>query len=79
MPVVLRTCRPDDRPSTHAPCPRPLTPPPARPGPLQVAAKAQKASVTPGEVARYEQYNGRHGARYLEPGAAAGDLDEEDW
>jgi hypothetical protein len=44
-----------------------------------VAAKAQKASVTPGEVLRYEEYNGRHGARYLEPGAAGGELDEDDW
>jgi hypothetical protein len=44
-----------------------------------VAAKAQKASVTPGEVQRYEEYNGRHGARYLQPGATAAELEEDDW
>jgi hypothetical protein len=47
---------------------------------LQVAAKAQKASVTASEVVRYEEYNARHGARYAQAGAGQDALeDEEPW
>lgn len=45
----------------------------------QVAARAQRASVEPAEVARYEEYDRRHGARYLAPGGDAAAMDEEDW
>ena len=45
---------------------------------LQMAAKAQKASVEPAEVLRYEDYNSRHGARYAQSNSAAQDMDE-DW
>ncbi len=31
------------------------------------------------EVARYEEYDRRHGARYLAPGGDAAAMDEEDW
>lgn len=47
---------------------------------LQVAAKAQKASVTASEVVRYEEYNARHGARYAQAGTGKDELeDEEPW
>eukprot|EP00798_Chlamydomonas_sp_ICE-L_P019919 gene19919-26623_t len=51
---------------------------------FQIAAKAQKASVHPSEVVRYEDYNERHGAKYVEmaSGVAGGDQleeDEEEW
>jgi hypothetical protein len=43
------------------------------------AARAQRASVEPGEVARYEGYNARHGARFAdEEGARGGAGGEED-
>ena len=45
----------------------------------QVAARAQRASVEPAEVARYEEYDRRHGARYLAPGGDAAAMDEEEW
>eukprot|EP00884_Botryococcus_braunii_P018707 jgi/Botrbrau1/551/Bobra.0010s0026.1 len=45
----------------------------------QIAAKAQRASVEPGEIARYEQYNLRHGARYIAPGSREDNMDEDDW
>jgi hypothetical protein len=32
---------------------------------FQHAAKAQRASVTPAEILRYEEYNERHGAKYV--------------
>lgn len=32
---------------------------------MQLAARAQKASVEPSEVVRYEQYNEKHGAKIL--------------
>lgn len=44
---------------------------------FQMAAKAQRASVEPAEVVRYEQYDSRHGARYVDANAAAADMDEE--
>jgi hypothetical protein len=44
---------------------------------LQMAAKAQRASVEPAEVVRYEEYDSRHGARYVDANAAAADMDEE--
>ncbi len=44
-----------------------------------MAARAQRASVEPAEVARYEEYDRRHGARYLAPGGDAAAMDEEDW
>lgn len=43
---------------------------------VQMAAKAQRASVEPAEVVRYEEYDSRHGARYVDADAA--DMDE-DW
>jgi hypothetical protein len=47
---------------------------------LQLAAKAQKASVTASEVVRYEDYNTRHGARYAPVGDGQDELeDEEPW
>ncbi|KAF8063106.1 FIGL1 [Scenedesmus sp. PABB004] len=53
---------------------------------FQHAARAQRASVTEGEVARYEAYNDRHGAKYSRPGGGApgdggggGEEEEEDW
>ena len=45
---------------------------------MQMAAKAQRASVEPAEVVRYEEYDSRHGARYVDADAAAVDMDE-DW
>jgi hypothetical protein len=49
---------------------------------FQHAAKAQRASVTPTEIQRYQEYNARHGAQYVQgtaDGAADGEEDEEDW
>lgn len=45
---------------------------------LQMAAKAQRASVEPAEVVRYEEYDSRHGARYVDADADAAEMDE-DW
>lgn len=45
-----------------------------------MAAKAQKASVTPHEVLRYQDYDTRHGAKYTDPNALLEALvDEEAW
>jgi hypothetical protein len=60
---------------------------------FQQAARAQRASVTPDEITRYEAYNARHGAQYVAVracggrggaggGADAGEddaEDEDDW
>ncbi len=53
---------------------------------FQAAARAQRASVEPAEVVRYEQYNAKHGARWVEEPVAAGgsgggegEGEEEDW
>lgn len=49
---------------------------------FQHAAKAQRASVTPAEIQRYEEYNARHGAQYVqgaEEGDVDGDGDDDDW
>jgi hypothetical protein len=39
--------------------------------------------VTPAEIARYEAYNERHGAKYVpvgpQAGGGGGDMDEDDW
>lgn len=44
-----------------------------------MAARAQKASVEPSEIIRYEQYDAKHGARYIDVvGGNAMDVDE-DW
>lgn len=43
----------------------------------QVAARAQRASVEPAEVVRYERYDQKHGAQYAADVMAA--MDEEDW
>ena len=40
-----------------------------------MAAKAQRASA---EVVRYEEYDSRHGARYVDADAATVDM-EDDW
>jgi SpoVK/Ycf46/Vps4 family AAA+-type ATPase len=46
------------------------------------AARAQRASVEAGEVARYEEYNARHGARFADEegarGGAGGEEDDDD-
>ena len=51
-----------------------------------VAARAQRASVEPGEVVRYEQYNEKHGAKILgdkvgggDGGENGGDDPDDDW
>lgn len=49
---------------------------------FQHAAKAQRASVTPADILRYEEYNERHGAKYCkggEDGTLEGDDDDDDW
>jgi hypothetical protein len=49
---------------------------------FQHAAKAQRASVTPADILRYEEYNERHGAKYVkgrEDGTLEGDDDDDDW
>jgi len=49
---------------------------------FQNAAKAQRASVTPAEILRYEEYNSRHGAQYVkgaEDGGVDGNEDDDDW
>ncbi|KAK9838347.1 hypothetical protein WJX81_006435 [Elliptochloris bilobata] len=46
---------------------------------FQVAARAQRASVEPSEVVRYEEYDRRHGARYVAPGSDAAAMDEDNW
>ena len=45
---------------------------------MQVAAEAQRASVEPAELFRYEEYDSRHGARYVDADAATVDM-EDDW
>jgi hypothetical protein len=55
----------------HIARPACFTPPPPQ---------AQRASVTPAEIERYEQYNERHGAKYVPLGQqddAA--MDEDGW
>ena len=44
----------------------------------QVAARAQRASVEPAEIVRYEEYNSRHGAQYAQRQDECAD-DEDDW
>ena len=44
---------------------------------LQMATRAQRASVEPSEIAQYEQYNSRHGAHFVR--ATDDAMDEEDW
>ncbi|KAK9817994.1 hypothetical protein WJX72_005483 [[Myrmecia] bisecta] len=46
---------------------------------FQMAAKAQRASVEPAEVARYIEYDAKHGARYVAAGSTAETMDEDDW
>lgn len=44
------------------------------------ACRAQKASVKPEEVARYEAYDEKHGARYAEGGGKGqGAEEDDDW
>ena len=47
----------------------------------QAAAKAVKPKVEPHEVARYESYDARHGAKYVAANAApaADDDEDDDW
>jgi hypothetical protein len=45
---------------------------------LQLASKAQKASVTKGEVHRYLEYDARHGAKYIESTNDV-EMDDDDW
>ena len=44
-----------------------------------MAARAQRASVEASEVLRYEEYDLRHGARYVASGGDASAMDEDDW
>lgn len=46
---------------------------------MQVAARAQRASVEALEIVRYEEYDAKHGARYMEHGGDAAVMDEDDW
>eukprot|EP00879_Flechtneria_rotunda_P031822 GHRR01034818.1.p1 GENE.GHRR01034818.1~~GHRR01034818.1.p1 ORF type:complete len:137 (+),score=40.57 GHRR01034818.1:282-692(+) len=48
---------------------------------FQHAAKAQRASVTAEEITRYEEYNERHGAKYVLGQQEGRDCEEsdEDW
>ncbi len=48
-------------------------------GRAQVAARVQRASVEAAEVARYEAYDCRHGARYLPAGGDGAAMDEDEW
>ena len=43
------------------------------------AARAQRASVEPAEVVRYEQYNERHGAKVTAGGEDGGGEDDDGW
>lgn len=54
--------------------------PPRAPCKTPTQLQAQRASVTPAEISRYEDYNERHGAKYV-PVGGQGDagMDEEDW
>ena len=45
---------------------------------MQVAAKAQRASVEAAEVFRYEVYNAKHGAKYIDPSDEDA-IDTNDW
>lgn len=45
----------------------------------QVAARAQRASVEPSEIRRYEEYDAKHGARYVDHSAEAALMEEDDW
>ena len=44
---------------------------------LQMATRAQRASVEPSEIAQYELYNSRHGAHFSRNTDVA--MEEEDW
>lgn len=44
---------------------------------MQMAARAQKASVEPAEIERYERYNERHGAKLA--GVGGPGEEEEEW
>ena len=44
-----------------------------------MAARAQRASVQPSEIQRYEDYDARHGARYAGQTLADDKMDEDDW
>ena len=44
---------------------------------MQVAARAQRASVQTSEVQRYIDYDARHGARYMS--STSDQIDEDDW
>jgi hypothetical protein len=47
---------------------------------FQAAARAQRASVEPGEVVRYIQYNAKHGARFAEDVALEAEgAGDDDW
>jgi hypothetical protein len=47
---------------------------------VQVAARAQRASVEPSEVVRYEQYDAKQGARYVKAGEVGeADMEDDDW
>ncbi len=44
---------------------------------VQMATRAQRASVEPSEIAQYELYNSRHGAHFAKTTDVA--MEEEDW
>ena len=44
---------------------------------MQMAARAQKASVEPAEIERYERYNQKHGAKLAGSGEEEMEDDDE--
>jgi hypothetical protein len=46
---------------------------------MQMASRAQKASVEPAEIERYEQYNQKHGAKLAGSCGEGMEEEEEDW
>jgi hypothetical protein len=44
---------------------------------VQMASRAQKASVEPAEIQRYERYNTKHGAKLTS--SEDGEEEEDDW
>ena len=45
---------------------------------MQVASRAQRASVEPAEIVRYEQYHRKHGALYIDQDIQNA-MEEDDW
>lgn len=47
--------------------------------PVQLAARAQRASVEVSEIKRYENYDARHGARYADQAVGGDSMEEDEW